>query len=82
MAKLKAASHRIRLQLTIRLMANGSLHTSSVGRIRMNFLGFDRQSGLLKIVLSKPDCRCCTVGDGVLAACGKTAVGHKPDRKL
>jgi len=21
------------------------------------------------------------VGDGVLAACGKTAVGHKPDRK-
>jgi len=34
---LKTASHRIRLRLTIRLMANGSLHTSSVGRIPVNF---------------------------------------------
>jgi len=32
----------MRLRLTIRLVANGSLHTSSVGRIRVNFLGFDR----------------------------------------
>ena len=38
----KVASHTIRLRLTIRLMANSSLHTSSVGRIRVNFLGFDR----------------------------------------
>jgi len=35
-------SHRIRLRLAIRLMANGSLHTVSVGPIGMNFLGFDR----------------------------------------
>jgi len=34
---LKAASHRIRLRLTIRLMANGSLHTGSVGHTRVNF---------------------------------------------
>ena len=45
----KAASHRIRLRLTIRLMANGSLHTSSVGRIRVNFLGFDRLTAYLKL---------------------------------
>ena len=47
--KLKAASHRIRLRLTIRLMANGSLHTSSVGRVRVNFLGFDRLPAYLKL---------------------------------
>ena len=35
-------SHRIRWRLTVRLMANGSLHTGSVGRIRVTFLGFDR----------------------------------------
>jgi len=52
----KAASQRILLRLPIRHMANGSLHTSSVGRIRVNFLGFDR---LPAYVLSKPDCRCC-----------------------
>ena len=46
---LKAASHRIRLRLTIRLMANGSLHTSSVGRIPVNFLGFDRLPAYLKL---------------------------------
>jgi len=40
--RFKAALHRIRSRLTIRLMANGSLHTGSVTRIRMNFLGFDR----------------------------------------
>ena len=39
---LKAASHGIRLRLTIRIVANGSLHTGSVARIRVNFLGFDR----------------------------------------
>ena len=49
---LKAASHRILLWLTIRLMANGSLHTCSVGHIRVNFPSFDRLSGLLKIGLS------------------------------
>jgi len=46
---VKAASHRIRLRLTIRLMANGSLHTSSVMRIRVNFLGFDRLPAYLKL---------------------------------
>jgi len=40
--RVKAVSHRIRLRLTIRLMAKGSLHTNSVGRIRVNFLSFDR----------------------------------------
>ena len=30
------------LRLTIRVMANGSLHTGSVDCIRVNFLGFDR----------------------------------------
>jgi len=50
---LKAASHRIRLRLTIRLMANGSLHTGSVGRIRVNFLGFDRLPAYFKLVGSK-----------------------------
>ena len=43
---LKAASHRIRY----RLMANGSLHTGSVARIRVNFLGFDRLPAYLKLV--------------------------------
>jgi len=47
--KLKAAPHRIRLRLTLRLMANGSLHTTSVGRIRVNFLGFDRMPAYLKL---------------------------------
>jgi len=47
---LKAASHRIRLRLTIRLMANDSLHTGSVGRIRVNFLDFDRLPAYLKVV--------------------------------
>jgi len=46
---VKAASNRIRLRLTIRLMANGSLHTSSVGRIRVNFLSFDRLPAYLKL---------------------------------
>ena len=46
---LKAASHGIRLQLAIRLMANGSLHTSSVGRVKVNFLGFDRLPAYLKL---------------------------------
>jgi len=77
--KNKAASHRIRLRLTIRLMANGSLHTTSVGRIRVNFLGLDRLPAYLK--LFKVTWIAGVVGDGVLAACGKTAVGHKPDRK-
>jgi len=43
----------------IRLMANGSLHTCIIGRIRVNFLGFDRLSGLLKIGVSKLDSRGC-----------------------
>jgi len=38
-----------RLRLTIRFMANGSLHTGSVGRIRVNFLGFDRLPAYLKL---------------------------------
>jgi len=46
---VKAASHRIRLRLTIQLMANGNLHTSSVGRVRVNFLGFDRLPAYLKL---------------------------------
>jgi len=46
---LKAASHRIRLRLTIRIMANGSLHTIFVGRIRVNFIGFDRLPAYLKL---------------------------------
>jgi len=66
----KVASHRIRLRLTIRLMANGSLHTCSVGRIRVNFLGFER----FKIGSSRT---AVVVGDGVLAARVKTAV-RKP----
>jgi len=45
---LKAASHRIRFRLTIRLVANGSLHTGSVGSIRVNFLGFDWLPAYLK----------------------------------
>ena len=48
-SRRKAASHRIRLRLTIRLMANSNLHTSSVGRIRVNFLGFDRLPAYLKL---------------------------------
>jgi len=60
-------------------MANGSLHTTSVGRIRVNFLGLDRLPAYLK--LFKVTWIAGVVGDGVLAACGKTAVGHKPDRK-
>jgi len=48
-SSLKAASHRIRLRLTIRPMANSSLHTSSIGRIRVNFLGFDRLPAYLKL---------------------------------
>jgi len=39
---VKVASHRIRLRLTNRLTPNGSLQTSSIGRIRQNFLGFER----------------------------------------
>jgi len=69
---LKAASHRIRLRLTIRLMANGSLHTCSVGRTRVNFLDFDRLPAYLK--LFQVSWIASVVGDGVLAACGKTAV--------
>jgi len=34
----------------IRLMANGSLHTGSFARIRVNFLGFDRLPPYLKLV--------------------------------
>jgi len=45
----KAASHRIRLRLTIRFMANGSLHSGSVGRVPENFLGFDRLPAYLKL---------------------------------
>ena len=78
-AVLKAASHRIRLRLTIRLMANGSLHTVSVGPIGMNFLGFDRLSAYLKLFYVSRIA--VVVGDGVLTACGKTDVGHKPVRK-
>ena len=93
-SRLMAASHRIRLRLTIRLMANGSLHTSSVSRIRVNFLGFDRLPPYLKLFhfffgfgfdwlpaylkLFKVS---WIAGVGVLAACGMTAVSHKPDRK-
>jgi len=44
-----AASHRIWLQLTMQLMANGSLHTGSVGRVRVNFLGFDWLPAYLKL---------------------------------
>jgi len=51
-------------------MANGSLHTCSVGRIRVNFLGFER----FKIGSSRT---AVVVGDGVLAARVKTAV-RKP----
>jgi len=32
---IKAASHRIRLRLTNRLVVNGTLHTCCVGRIRL-----------------------------------------------
>jgi len=46
---VKAASHRIRLRLTIRHMANGSLHTSSVVRIRVNVFGFDQLPAYLKL---------------------------------
>ena len=45
----KVASHRIWIWLTIRLMTNGSLHTTSVGRIRVNFLGFNRLLAYLKL---------------------------------
>ena len=68
--------HRIRLQLSIRLMAKGSLHTSSIGGIRVNFLCFYRLPDYLKLFFGSR-----IVGDGVLTACGKTAVGHKPERK-
>jgi len=65
---VKAASHRIWLRLTIRLMANGSLHTSSIGRIPLNFLGFDRLPAYLKLFqVSRIS---GVVGFGVLAACG------------
>jgi len=60
-------------------MANGSLHTVSVGPIGMNFLGFDRLQAYLKLFYVSRIA--VVVGDGVLAASGKTAVGHKPDRK-
>jgi len=46
-ARLKVASHRIRLRLTNRLMATGSLHTRSKKTITDN--------GLLKTILSKPE---------------------------
>ena len=76
---LQVASHRIGLRLTNRFMANGSLHTCSVGLIRLNFLGFERLPVYLKLV---EVCRIAVVvGNGVLAACGKTDVGHKPVRK-
>ena len=72
--RLKVASHRIRLRLTIRLMANGSLHTGSVGRIRVDFLVSDRLPAHLKLFWVSRIA--AAVGDGVLAACGKTDVGH------
>jgi len=60
-------------------MANGSLHTCCVGRILLNFLGSERLTAYLKLV---EVCRIVVVvGDGVLVACVKTAVGHKPVRK-
>jgi len=45
---IKAASHRIRLRLTIRLTANDSL-------LHMQQEHHHRQSGLLKTILSKPE---------------------------
>jgi len=49
-------------------MANGSLHTSSIGRIPVNFLGFDRLPAYLKLFqVSRIS---GVVGFGVLAACG------------
>jgi len=68
---LKVTSHRIRLRLTNRLMANGSLRTCSVGRIRLNFLGFDRLPAYFKLV--EVSRIAVVVSDGVLATCVKTA---------
>ena len=77
---IKVASRRIRLWLTNRLMGNGSLHTFSVSRIiRLKFLGFERLTAHLKLVYIRRIV--VVVGDGVLAACVKAAVGHKPLRK-
>ena len=42
----------------------------------MNFLGFDRLQAYLKLFYVSRIA--VVVGDGVLAACGKTDVGHKP----
>jgi len=61
-------------------MGNGSLHTFSVSRIiRLKFLGFERLTAHLKLVYIRRIV--VVVGDGVLAACVKAAVGHKPLRK-
>jgi len=60
-------------------MANGSLHTVSVGPIGMNFLGFDRLPVNLKLFYVSRIA--VVVGDGVLAAYGKTDFGHNPVRK-
>jgi len=45
----------------------------------VNFLGFDRLPAYLK--LFQVSRIVAAVGDGVLAACVKTAVGRKPVRK-
>jgi len=59
--------------------AYGQRHTCSVGRIRRNFLDFERLPAYLKLVAVIRIA--VVVGDGVLAVCVKTAVGHKPVRK-
>jgi len=43
----KVASHRVRLRFTNQFMVNGSLHTCSVGHIRLNFLSFERLTAYL-----------------------------------
>jgi len=60
-------------------MANGSLHTVSVDPIGMNFFGFDWLPAYLKLFYVSRIA--VVVGDGVLATCEKTDVGHKPVRK-
>ena len=60
-------------------MANGSLHRVSISLIGINFLGFDQLLTYLKLFYVSRIA--VVVGDGVLAACGKTDVGHKPVRK-